>query len=136
MAEAEKASLDLVEISSASDPPVCRIMDYGKYQFQLRKKAAVAKKNQKLMQIKELKYRPGIEEGDYKVKLRRLIEFLEDGDKVKITLRFRGREVTHNELGLRLLDRIQADLGELGVVEQQPKFEGRQLVMVIAPKKV
>ncbi|CAN5380242.1 translation initiation factor IF-3 [soil metagenome] len=133
---AEKATLDLVEISSASDPPVCRIMNYGKFLFQQRKKAAVAKKNQKLMQVKELKYRPGIEDGDYKVKLRRLIEFLEHGDKVKITLRFRGREVTHNDLGLKLLDKLQVDLANYGVIEQQPKFEGRQLIMVIAPKKI
>lgn len=132
---AEEASLDLVEISPTAQPPVCRIMDYGKFQFQQKKKKTASKSKQKQVQIKELKYRPGIEEGDYNVKLRKLSEFLDEGDKVKITIRFRGREITHNELGFKLVDRLLADLNEVAVVEQSAKFEGKQVVMVFAPKK-
>lgn len=131
---AQEAELDLVQISE-SDPIVCKIMDYGKHQYELKKKANEAKKKQSQMQVKEVKFRPGTEEGDYQVKLRNLIRFLEAGDKAKVTLRFRGREMAHQELGMQLLQRVEADLGELGTVEQQPKMEGRQMVMVIAPKK-
>jgi len=131
---AREAELDLVQISEA-DPIVCKIMDYGKHQYELKKKANEAKKKQSQMQVKEVKFRPGTEEGDYQVKLRNLIRFLEAGDKAKVTLRFRGREMAHQELGMQLLQRVEADLGELGTVEQQPKMEGRQMVMVIAPKK-
>ncbi|WP_246589698.1 translation initiation factor IF-3 [Marinobacterium ramblicola] len=131
---AQEAELDLVQISD-SDPIVCKIMDYGKHQYEMKKKANEAKKKQSQMQVKEVKFRPGTEEGDYQVKLRNLIRFLEAGDKAKVTLRFRGREMAHQELGMQLLQRVEADLGELGTVEQQPKMEGRQMVMVIAPKK-
>ncbi|KEA63142.1 Translation initiation factor 3 [Marinobacterium lacunae] len=131
---AQEAELDLVQISDA-DPIVCKIMDYGKHQYEMKKKANEAKKKQSQMQVKEVKFRPGTEEGDYQVKLRNLIRFLEAGDKAKVTLRFRGREMAHQELGMQLLQRVEADLGELGTVEQQPKMEGRQMVMVIAPKK-
>lgn len=132
---AEDAGLDLVEISPTAKPPVCRIMDYGKYLFEISKKQAEAKKKQKQIQVKELKFRPTTEEGDYQVKLRNLIRFLEHGDKVKITLRFRGREVAHQDLGMKILDRLQQDTAEFGVVEQQAKREGRQLMMVLSPKK-
>jgi translation initiation factor IF-3 len=132
---AEESGLDLVEISPTAKPPVCRIMDYGKYLFEISKKQAEAKKKQKQIQVKELKFRPTTEEGDYQVKLRNLIRFLEHGDKVKITLRFRGREVAHQELGMKILDRLQQDTAEFGVVEQQAKREGRQLMMVLSPKK-
>jgi len=132
---AEESGLDLVEISPTAKPPVCRIMDYGKYLFEISKKQAEAKKKQKQIQVKELKFRPTTEEGDYQVKLRNLIRFLEHGDKVKITLRFRGREVAHQELGMKILDRLQQDTAEFGVVEQQAKREGRQLLMVLSPKK-
>jgi translation initiation factor IF-3 len=132
---AEEAGLDLVEISPTAKPPVCRIMDYGKYLFEISKKQAEAKKKQKQIQVKELKFRPTTEEGDYQVKLRNLIRFLEHGDKVKITLRFRGREVAHQDLGMKILDRLQQDTAEFGVVEQQAKREGRQLMMVLSPKK-
>jgi translation initiation factor IF-3 len=132
---AEESGLDLVEISPTAKPPVCRIMDYGKYLFEVSKKQAEAKKKQKQIQVKELKFRPTTEEGDYQVKLRNLIRFLEHGDKVKITLRFRGREVAHQELGMKILDRLQLDTAEFGVVEQQAKREGRQLMMVLSPKK-
>lgn len=132
---AEEAELDLVEVAAAADPPVCRIMDYGKYLFELNKKKHAAKKKQKIIHIKEIKFRPGTEEGDYQVKLRNLIRFLNDGDKTKVTLRFRGREMSHRELGLQLLQRVAKDLEEYGAVEQQPKLEGRQMVMVIAPVK-
>ena len=132
---AEEAGLDLVEISPTAKPPVCRIMDYGKYLFEISKKQAEAKKKQKQIQVKELKFRPTTEEGDYQVKLRNLIRFLEHGAKVKITLRFRGREVAHQELGMKILDRLQQDTAEFGVVEQQAKREGRQLMMVLSPKK-
>ena len=132
---AEEAKLDLVEISADANPPVCRIMDYGKHLFEKKKQAAAAKKNQHQQQIKEIKFRPGTEEGDYQVKLRNLVRFLTDGDKAKISLRFRGREMAHQELGMELLKRVEADLAEYGSVEQHPKMEGRQLMMVIAPKK-
>ncbi|GAB3484177.1 translation initiation factor IF-3 [Azotobacter salinestris] len=132
---AEEAKLDLVEISADAVPPVCRIMDYGKHLFEKKKQVAAAKKNQKQVQIKEIKFRPGTEEGDYQVKLRNLVRFLSDGDKAKVSLRFRGREMAHQELGMELLKRVETDLVEYGAVEQHPKMEGRQLIMVIAPKK-
>lgn len=132
---AEDAELDLVEIAPQAQPPVCRIMDYGKYVFELNKKKQAAKKNQKQIQIKEIKFRPGTDEGDYQVKLRSLVRFLNEGDRVKITLRYRGRELAHQEIGRNLLKRIEEDLVELGAVEQFPKMEGRQMVMLIAPKK-
>lgn len=135
MAAAEEAKLDLVEISPDAEPPVCRVMDYGKHIFEKKKQQAAARKNQKQIQIKEIKFRPGTEKGDYQVKLRNLIRFLSDGDKAKISLRFRGREMAHQELGMELLKRVEADLAEYGTVEQHPKMEGRQLMMVIAPKK-
>nr|WP_123401488.1 translation initiation factor IF-3 [Inmirania thermothiophila] len=132
---AEEAGLDLVEIVPDARPPVCRIMDYGKWRFEQSKKRAAARKKQRQIQIKEIKFRPGTDEGDYQVKLRNLIRFLGDGDKAKVTLRFRGREMAHQEIGLRLLERVERDLAEYGTVEQYPKLEGRQMVMVIAPKK-
>lgn len=135
LAAAEEAKLDLVEISPDAEPPVCRVMDYGKHVFEKKKQQAVARKNQKQIQIKEIKFRPGTEEGDYKVKLRNLIKFLNEGDKAKVSLRFRGREMAHQELGMELLKRVEADLAEYGTVEQHPKMEGRQLMMVLAPKK-
>ena len=128
-------SLDLVEVSPNAEPPVCRIMDFGKYQFEQNKKANAGKKKQKQSQIKEVKFRPGTEEGDYQVKLRNLVRFLEQGDKTKVTLRFRGREMVHQDLGVKLLKRVESDLAELATVEQFPKLEGRQLIMVMAPKK-
>jgi translation initiation factor IF-3 len=133
--QAWDADLDLVEIAAQADPPVCRVMDYGKYLFELNKKNHAAKKKQKQIHIKEVKFRPGTEEGDYQVKLRSLKRFLTDGDKAKVTLRFRGREMVHQELGLKLLQRVEADLTELGVVEQYPRLEGRMMVMMLAPKK-
>jgi len=132
---AEEAELDIVEVSPTAKPPVCRIMDYGKFVFEEKKKRHDAKKKQKQVQIKEVKFRPGTEEGDYQVKLRNLTRFLTNGDKTKVTLRFRGREMAHQELGLKLLKRVEADLSELGTVEAFPRMEGRQMVMVIAPKK-
>ena len=132
---ADEAGLDLVEIVPNGKPPVCRIMDYGKFRFDESKKAAEARKKQKQVQVKEIKFRPGTDEGDYKIKIRKLTEFLEDGDKTKITVRFRGREMAHRELGMQLLKRIETDLSELALVEQFPKLEGRQMVMVMAPKK-
>ena len=132
---AEEADMDIVEVSPTAKPPVCRIMDYGKFLFEENKKRHAAKKKQKQIQIKEVKFRPGTEEGDYQVKLRNLIRFLTEGNKTKVTLRFRGREMAHQELGLKLLKRVEKDLEELGAVEQFPKMEGRQMVMVIAPKK-
>nr|WP_275663886.1 translation initiation factor IF-3 [Ignatzschineria cameli] len=128
-------SLDLVEVSPTAKPPVCRIMNYGKYRYELRKKADEAKKRQKQVQVKEIKFRPATDEGDYQVKLRNLIRFLKDGDKGKVTLRFRGREMAHQDLGMDLLLRVEQDLKEYGVVEQRPKMEGRQMTMVIAPIK-
>ena len=132
---AGEADLDLVEISPNAQPPVCRVMDYGKFKFEQSKRAHLAKKKQKQIQVKEIKFRPGTEEGDYQVKLRKLIEFLEDGDKTKITIRYRGREMQHQQLGAQLLQRLEADLEQYGDVEQRPKMEGRQLVMVLAPSK-
>ncbi len=135
LAMAAEAALDLVEIVPNGKPPVCRIMDYGKFRFDESKKAAVARKKQKQVQVKEIKFRPGTDEGDYKIKLRKLTEFLEEGDKAKVTVRFRGREMAHRELGMEVLKRVETDLVELGLVEQFPKLEGRQMVMVMAPKK-
>jgi len=132
---AEEAEMDLVEVSATAEPPVCRIMDYGKYLFEQSKKQQAAKKKQKQIQVKEIKIRPGTEEGDYQVKLRNLIRFLKEGDKAKVTLRFRGREMAHQELGRELLKRIESDLNEYAMVEQFPRLEGRQMVMVLAPKK-
>lgn len=130
---AEESELDLVEIVPNADPPVCRVMDYGKFVFEESKKKHAAKKKQKQIQVKEVKFRPGTDEGDYQVKLRNLIRFLDSGDKAKVTLRFRGREMAHQELGARLLQRIEQDLVEHGSVEQYPKMEGRQMVMVFTP---
>lgn len=135
LALAGESELDLVEIVPNADPPVCRIMDFGKFQFELSKKRHAARRKQKQIQIKEVKFRPGTEEGDYQVKMRNMIRFLENGDKVKVTLRFRGREMAHQELGAKMLERIEQDIKELGTVEQFPKLEGRQMVMVIASKK-
>jgi translation initiation factor IF-3 len=133
--QAEEADLDLVEIAPTAQPPVAKIMDYGKFKYQESKKQHEAKLKQKQVQIKEIKFRPGTDEGDYQIKLRNLIKFLEEGDKTKITLRFRGREMAHQEIGMAQLRRVAADLAELAVVEQFPKMEGRQLVMMLAPKK-
>jgi len=132
---AEEADLDLVEIVPTAKPPVCRVMDYGKFKFEQSKKAQAAKKKQKQIQLKEIKFRPGTDEGDYKVKVRKLVAFLSDGDKAKVTIRFRGREMAHQGRGSDLLDRIEQDLSEVGAVEQRPKMEGRQMVMVLGPKK-
>jgi translation initiation factor IF-3 len=132
---AADAEMDLVEVSPTAEPPVCRIMDYGKFLFEQNKKAHSAKRKQKQIQIKEVKFRPGTEEADYQVKLRNLVRFLTEGDKAKVTLRFRGREMAHTEIGRKLLDRLVRDLAEHGVVEQHPSMEGRQMVMVITPKK-
>ncbi|MGC3980807.1 MAG: translation initiation factor IF-3 [Steroidobacteraceae bacterium] len=132
---AEAAGLDLVEISPTADPPVCKVMDFGKFLFEQNKKAHAAKRNQKQIQLKEVKFRPGTEEGDYQVKLRNLIRFLTEGDKAKIVLRFRGREMAHQEIGRELLTRVQQDLAQVGQVEQFPIMEGRQMVMMIGPKK-
>ncbi|GAA5094122.1 translation initiation factor IF-3 [Wohlfahrtiimonas larvae] len=129
------SDLDLVEVSPTAVPPVCKIMNYGKFKFEQQKKQHEARKKQKQIQVKEIKFRPGTDEGDYQVKLRNLIRFLSDGDKTKVTLRFRGREMAHQELGMKLLNRVEEDLKEYGVVEQRPKFEGRQMVMVLAPVK-
>lgn len=131
----EEANLDLVEVSPDAKPPVCRIMNFGKYTYQQNKRKAAAKKKQKQVQLKEIKLRPATEEADYQVKLRNAIRFLANGDKVKVTLRFRGREMTHPEIGMQLLERIIQDLADYGIVEQRPKMEGRQLVMVVGPKK-
>jgi translation initiation factor IF-3 len=128
-------NMDLVEISPNADPPVCKIMDFGKFQFEQNKKLAIAKKKQKQIQVKEIKFRPGTDEGDYQVKIRSLTKFLNDGDKTKITVRFRGRELAHRELGMELLKRVEKDLEELAIVEQFPKMEGKQLVMVMGSKK-
>lgn len=133
--KADEAELDLVEIVPNSDPPVCRVMNYGKFLFDQSKKKQAAKKKQKQIHVKEIKFRPGTGEGDYQIKLRNLIKFLNNGDKVKVTLRFRGREMAHMELGGKMLDRIKEDLDPFGIVEQFPKLEGRQMVMVLAPKR-
>jgi len=134
IAQAEQAGMDLVQIAD-SDPIVCKIMDYGKKLFEEKKQKAAQKKKQKQTQVKEVKLRPGTEEGDYQVKLRNLIRFLEHGDKAKVTIRYRGREMAHQEIGMQLLQRIEQDLEEHAVVEQRPKMEGRQMMMVLAPKK-
>lgn len=133
--QATEAELDLVEIVPNADPPVCRVMDFGKFLFDLNKKKHAAKKRQKQIQIKEIKLRPGTDDGDYDIKMRNVKRFLEEGDKVKITLRFRGREMVHQDLGVQMLDRVQSDLDGLAVIEQNAKLEGRQMVMVIAPKR-
>ncbi|PID59893.1 MAG: translation initiation factor IF-3 [Gammaproteobacteria bacterium] len=134
-AKAADNDLDLVEISPNAAPPVCKIMDHGRFMFEANKKQNAGKKKQKAAQLKEIKFRPGTEEGDYQVKLRNLTRFLENGDKTKVTLRFRGREMAHRDLGAKLLKRVEEDLAELGTVEQFPKLEGRQMIMVLAPKK-
>lgn len=133
--QAKSASLDLVEIAPDADPVVCKILDYGKEQFEAKKAKAAARKKQKQQQVKEVKFRPGTEEGDYKVKLRNLTRFLENGDKGKVSLRFRGREMAHQELGMAMMKRIETDLEEIASVEQYPKMEGRQLIMTLAPRK-
>ncbi len=133
---AEEQGLDLVEIVPNAEPPVCRIMDYGKFRFEQAKKAQQAKKKQKNVQVKEVKFRPGTEEADYQVKMRNVRRFIEEGDKVKVTLRFRGREMAHQELGAKMLKRVETDMGDEIVVEQWPRMEGRQMVMMISPKKV
>ncbi len=135
IALAKDEALDLVEVSPNADPPVCRIMDFGKFLFEQNKKAQQSRRKQKQVHVKEIKFRPGTDESDYQVKLRKLVEFLEQGDKAKVTLRFRGREMAHQELGAQLLERVRGDLDTLGVVEQMPQMEGRQMVMVMAPKK-
>ena len=132
---AEEAGCDLVEIAPMAKPPVCRLMDFGKYKYEEAKRAHEAKQKQKRIQVKEVKLRPGTDENDYQIKLRNLIKFLTEGDKAKVTLRFRGREMAHQEFGMRQLERVKADLEEIGQVEQMPKMEGRQMIMVIAPKK-
>jgi translation initiation factor IF-3 len=132
---AEEAGVDLVEIAPLAAPPVCRIMDFGKFKYQEAKRAHEAKLKQKQIQVKEVKFRPGTDDNDYQIKMRNLVKFLQEGDKAKITLRFRGREMAHQEFGMRMLERIKADLEDIGQVEQFPKMEGRQLIMVIAPTK-
>src|SRR5438034_2830492 len=132
---AEEQNVDLVEIAPLANPPVCKLMDYGKFRYREQKKAHEAKLKQKQIQVKEIKFRPGTDEGDYKIKLGKLVQFLEEGDKAKVTLRFRGREMAHKEFGERLLERVRKDLDAVGLVEQFPKLEGRQMVMVLAPKK-
>ena len=132
---AEEANVDLVEIAPNAEPPVCRLMDYGKFKYQEQKKAHEAKLKQKIILVKEIKFRPGTDDGDYNIKLRNIVKFLDEGDKCKITLRFRGREMAHQDIGFRMLERLKADLDEHGLVEQIPKMEGRQMVMVMAPKK-
>ncbi len=132
---ADEAEVDLVEIAPQAEPPVCKLMDYGKFKYQEQKRAHDARLKQKIIQVKEVKFRPGTDENDYQVKLRNLLRFLEEGDKVKITLRFRGREMVHQEYGVRQLERLKTDLEQFAQVEQMPKLEGRQMVMVMAPKK-
>lgn len=135
LALADESGLDLVEIQPTADPPVCRIMDYGKFKFELQKKANAAKKKQKIVEIKELKFRPTTDDGDYNIKLRNLRRFLEEGDKVKVNIRFKGREMSHQELGLEMAKRIETDLADEVVIEQRARLEGRQMIMMIAPKK-
>ena len=131
-----EADVDLVEIAPTADPPVCRLMDYGKFKYQEQKKAAEAKSKQKIIEVKEVKFRPGTDDGDYNIKMRNLRRFIsEDGDKGKITLRFRGREITHQDIGMRMLERIRDELADVSIVEQFPKLEGRQMIMVLSPKK-
>jgi translation initiation factor IF-3 len=132
---AEDVGVDLVEIAPMANPPVCRVMDYGKFKYQEQKRAHEAKLKQKQVQVKEIKLRPGTDENDYQIKLRNMMRFLEEEDKVKVTLRFRGREMAHQEFGMRQLERIKADLDAVGQVEQMPKMEGRQMIMVIGPAK-
>ena len=132
---AEENDIDLVEIAPTAKPPVCRLMDYGKFKYRESKKAHEAKLKQKQIQVKEVKFRPGTDEGDYKIKVRNLTRFLTEGDKTKVTLRFRGREMAHQDLGVQLLRRVESDLKEVGIVEQWPKLEGRQMVMILAPRK-
>ena len=134
METAQKETLDLVEISPDAEPPVCKVMDYGKHVIDIKKKVALQKKKQKQTQVKEMKFRPGTDQGDYDIKLRNLVRFLENGDKAKVTLRFRGREMAHQELGMEMMKRVEADLTELAQVEQYPKMEGRQMTMVLAPR--
>ena len=134
MERPQKAGLDLVEISPNANPPVCKILDYGKYKFQEQKKAAEARKKQKVVEVKEIKFRPMIDDHDYDVKMRSMQRFFEEGDKVKVTLRFRGREMAHQELGTKLLDRVKDDLAKLAKVEMEPRFEGRQMIMILAPR--
>ena len=135
LALAEESGMDLVEIQPTADPPVCRIMDYGKFKFEAQKKANAAKKKQKIVEIKELKFRPTTDDGDYNIKLRNLRRFLEEGDKVKVNIRFKGREMAHQELGMEMARRIETDLADEVVIEQRPRLEGRQMIMMIAPKK-
>ncbi len=135
LAQAEEAGVDLVEIAPMAQPPVCKMMDFGKFKYQEAKRAHEAKLKQKQVQVKEIKFRPGTDENDYQIKLRNVIKFLGEGDKAKITLRFRGREMAHQEIGMRMLERIKADLEQQALVEQFPKMEGRQLIMVLAPSK-
>ncbi len=135
MEQAQTAGMDLVEVAPNSEPPVCRVMDYGKFVFEQNKKAQSARRKQKQIHVKEIKFRPGTDEADYQIKLRNLIKFLTSGDKTKVTLRFRGREMAHQEVGVALLQRVREDLEEYGTVEQFPQLEGRQIIMVIAPKK-
>ena len=135
MALAQAAELDLVEVSPTAEPPVVRVMDFGKFLFEQNKKAHSAKRKQKQQQVKEVKFRPGTDEGDYQIKLRNLIRFFEEGDKAKVTLRFRGREMVHQDIGRKLLDRVQVDLAAAAIVEQFPMMEGRQMIMVFSPKK-
>ena len=135
LALADESGMDLVEIQPTADPPVCRVMDYGKFKFELQKKANAAKKKQKVVEIKELKFRPTTDDGDYNIKLRNLRRFLEEGDKVKVNIRFKGREMSHQELGLEMAKRIETDLADEVVIEQRPRLEGRQMIMMIAPKK-
>lgn len=132
---AQNSGLDLVEVSPAAKPPVCKVMDFGKYKFQQSKKTALAKKKQKQVHLKEIKFRPVTEEADYQVKLRKIIEFLEEGDKVKVTMRFRGREIAHQEIGEVFMARLQQDVAEVAAIEQAPRFEGKQIVMMLGPKK-
>jgi translation initiation factor IF-3 len=132
---AKGVGLDLVEVSPNAEPPVCRVMDFGKYLFEQNKKAQTSKRKQKQVHVKEIKFRPGTDEGDYQIKLRKLVQFLENGDKTKVTLRFRGREMAHQEIGANLLARVRGDLEEYAIVEQMPQMEGRQMIMVMAPKK-
>ncbi len=135
LAMAGEQDVDLVEISPTAKPPVCKLMDYGKFKYEQSKKRDEARKKQKQVQIKEIKFRPGTDDGDYNIKMRNIVRFLNDGDKVKVTLRFRGREMAHQQLGAKLLERVKEDLAEIGTVEQFPKMEGRQMVMMVAPKK-
>ncbi len=134
LAKAEDAGLDLVELSPNADPPVCKILDYGKYKYEQQKKASAARKNQKTQDVKEIKMRPGIDTHDYDVKMKKVHEFIGDGDKVKLTIRFRGREMAHQELGMKVLNRVAEELEETAKIEARPKLEGRQMIMVVAPK--